>query len=104
MSWKLSEIILKAPGKSLTFYKTRTMKTSYPIFAFFTAIFLSLAPASIHAQTACKGKSTALETLGMQGGALLYSTYEIVGSIHDGLITETWEKETDFLKFLKTAP
>ena len=70
------------------------MKTSYPIFAFFTAIFLSLAPASIHAQTACKGKSTALETLGMQGGALLYSTYEIVGSIHDGLITETWEKET----------
>lgn len=70
------------------------MKTFHFISAIFAAIFLSLTPVSIHAQTSCKGKSTALETLGMQGGALLYSTYEIVGSIHDGLITETWEKET----------
>jgi hypothetical protein len=70
------------------------MKNFRFILPFLAVMFTAFSTVQLSAQTSCKGKSTALETLGMQGGALVYNTYEVVGSIHDGLVTDTWEKAT----------
>ena len=68
------------------------MKAIHFIFAAF--FFFSITPAKLDAQTSCKGKSTALQTLGMQGGSILYTTYELIGSIHDGMTNDTWDQKT----------
>lgn len=48
-------------------------------------------PASLVAQS--KGRTAVLHTLGAQGGALLYNTYCLIGAMHDGYITDSWEKD-----------
>jgi hypothetical protein len=42
----------------------------------------------------CVGKGRALETIGMQGGLVLYNTFEVIGSLNDGYMKDAWKKET----------
>lgn len=48
-------------------------------------------PGSLTAQS--KGRTAVLQTLGAQGGALLYNTYCLIGAMHDGYLTDSWEKD-----------
>jgi hypothetical protein len=45
----------------------------------------------VHAQSA--GETVMLQTIGVQGGALLYNTYCLVGAMHDGQVVNAWEKD-----------
>ena len=57
----------------------------------FAGMFLAH-PNQLSAQSSAK--NTALETIGMQGGLVLYNTYALIGTIHDGYVKDAWTKET----------
>lgn len=65
------------------------MKTR--ILLVFSLALLALSPVRLSAQA--DGKGAALQTIGAQGGALLYNTYCLIGAIHDGYLADTWDKD-----------
>lgn len=59
---------------------------------FLTACFAAILPGSSYAQTDT-AKAAALETLGVQGSAVLYNSFLLVGAMHDGYSVSAWDKE-----------
>jgi hypothetical protein len=67
----------------------KIFKTFLPVIF---SVFLIFNSNQVSAQ--CVGKGRALETLGMQGGLVLYNTFEVIGSLNDGYMKDAWKKET----------
>lgn len=60
------------------------------------AALLMFAPfPNINAQSTCKGKDVALETLGATSGLMLYNTYITIGAMADGHSNDVYD--TDFV-------
>lgn len=47
----------------------------------------------LYAQSSCKGKSAALETIGATSGMLLYNTYLAIGAVGDGEAKGVYEAD-----------
>lgn len=47
----------------------------------------------VPARAQSAGEVVTLQTLGIEGGALLYNTYCLVGAMHDGHAVNAWQKD-----------
>ncbi len=68
------------------------MKTKSVILSLLVSGIFLFQSHNSYAQSA--GKTAALETIGMQGGLVLYNTYCFIGAINDGFVNKAWTKET----------
>ncbi|MBI3510917.1 MAG: hypothetical protein HY064_09635 [Bacteroidetes bacterium] len=69
------------------------MKTKKIFLTTMLAILFAAFSISSGAQTST-GKTAALQTIGMQGGLVLYQTYQLIGAMNDGYINKAWEAKT----------